>query len=589
MAGTIGRAFKISDKQAQGYGYARPGMRRNGGVTAIAAINGRGSARAAMSGRSRAARLGHARNVTRGALTATEKAAFAKKMREARVHAPNSGSGRASASRRTWAARLKKNRRRVSGTESPGPKPGANNRRTRMASRKKTAKKRPSRRLRKRPAKRRTRRAAAAPKRRRKRRKASSKRAAAPKRRKRRKSRRKATTKRRAAPRRRKRRKASSKRRAAPKRRKRRKSRRKASKRRMSPNRRRRRRAKSRRRATPNRRRRRRGKSRRRATPNRRRRSRRAKSRRRSTPNRRRRGKSRRRNGRGGRGRRSAFRRNEGMLTTLKDALKVGAIALAGLAVHRVAAKLLSDVVLTRVIGAPAVAPPAVAGLEMLQPYKGLIASAASAAIGIFATVKLVKDPDTRKYLIGGVAGSFLLSALIDVLKGFGGSSGAQVASYLSGYDQGTAESLGASIMPHYAPIGEYFDGQLGEYFESGMSGLGNYGGNPDIYQAAAGVGAMPSLNTAHVDPSSDLDRELTLAEAAAGVGAASYEAAAGMGLGEFLGGGGRSLPAASTWVPGTSRPDIWAPVTGVNKPQAATAQTAAGILQTGGGGGVFG
>lgn len=288
--------------------------------------------------------------------------------------------------------------------------------------------------------------------------------------------------------------------------------------------------------------------------------------------------------------RRGAFRRNGDLSATLMGALKVGGLALAGLAAHRVGARLLNDLVLSKVIGTPAVAPPAVSGLEALQPYKGLIASTATAALGILATVKFVKDPETKKYIIGGMAGSYLLGLLVNVLGKFGGAPGAQVVSYLSGYEAGTAESLGASIMPHYMPVGEYFTDPvagLGEYFESGVSGLGNYGGNPDIYQAAAGLGTAAYGNSMHIDPSSDLDRELTIAEAAAGVGEMPFEAAAG--LGEFLGGGGRALPAASTWIPGTSRPDVWAPVTAVSRPQAATAMTPAGVLQTGGGQGVFG
>jgi len=67
----VGRAFKIRKQDVEGYGYARPrrrgrSLRSNPGVTAIAAINGRGSyrsARSSMSGlRGRKARLGRARH-----------------------------------------------------------------------------------------------------------------------------------------------------------------------------------------------------------------------------------------------------------------------------------------------------------------------------------------------------------------------------------------------------------------------------------------------------------------------------------------------------------------------------------------------
>jgi len=44
MSRVLGRSFKISKNQAKGYGYAKPrGMRRNPGVTTIAAIDGRGA------------------------------------------------------------------------------------------------------------------------------------------------------------------------------------------------------------------------------------------------------------------------------------------------------------------------------------------------------------------------------------------------------------------------------------------------------------------------------------------------------------------------------------------------------------------
>ncbi len=294
---------------------------------------------------------------------------------------------------------------------------------------------------------------------------------------------------------------------------------------------------------------------------------------------------------------RHVFRRNEGFVTTLTSALKVGLIAGAGFAGHKAATKLLSDMVLDKVIGAPATpvtapAAPAVSGLEVLQPYKRILAGLLSGAVGVVAVNKLVKDAETKKIVIAGIAGSFLHTLFVDLLTAFGGATGGKVAAYLSGYDASSAYSLGASIMPHYAAVGEYFDSGvsgLGEYFESGVAGLGNYGGNPDIYQAQAGFGSMPDGNSMHVDPGSDLDRELTLAEAAAGVGMLpSYEAQAG--LGDYTGAGGRqAIPSRSTWVPGMTNPGVWAPVTAVAKPQSSTAMVPAGILQTSGGQGVFG
>jgi hypothetical protein len=115
--------------------------------------------------------------------------------------------------------------------------------------------------------------------------------------------------------------------------------------------------------------------------------------------------------------------------------------------------------------------------------------------------------------------------------------------------------------------------------------------------QAAAGYGADETANTNHIDPSSDLDRELTIAEAAAGIGATNYQAAAGMrgGMGEYFSSGVNGLgnvgiaPSSSTWIPGSSYPQLWAGTRPIDNGQEATAQVPAGILQGGGGQGILG
>jgi hypothetical protein len=169
------------------------------------------------------------------------------------------------------------------------------------------------------------------------------------------------------------------------------------------------------------------------------------------------------------------------------------------------------------------------------------------------------------------------------------------------------------SIQPMYQQIQglgaqspyEAAAGNLGEYFESGVEGLGNYMPNAEIQQAAAGYGAVAEYQGNHIKPTDDLDRQLSIAEAAAGVGAFPelQQAAAGMGeyfrnpnapagLGEFLaeqGGGVRSVPAASTWVPGTTEGQLWAGIRPVSRSQQSTASTPGGLLSTPGGSGVFG
>jgi len=103
------------------------------------------------------------------------------------------------------------------------------------------------------------------------------------------------------------------------------------------------------------------------------------------------------------------------------------------------------------------------------------------------------------------------------------------------------------------------------------------------MMQAAAGYGAVESTNSNHLDPSSNLDRELTIADAAAGVGSVGpIPAAAGLGNISTVG-------ASQPWIPGESDPQIWAGVRPVDRSQESTAMIPAGSLQSGGGQGIFG
>jgi len=296
----------------------------------------------------------------------------------------------------------------------------------------------------------------------------------------------------------------------------------------------------------------------------------------------------------------------------LKAALMNGAIATAGFAAHKVLTKVFCDQVCDRLFGSAAKAtPPATSGLEMLQPYRSLIGGAVTGAIGIAVTQSVVKDQKTKMFLTAGIATSFLQQLAVTVLN----KVAPQHVAYLAGTEDATAARLsamyglggGASIMPNYTSIG----GGMGEYFSQSMQGLG-YSGNPDLYQAAAGVGAMEA-QTNHIDPSSNLDHELTIAEAAAGVGSV-YQAAAGMGrgpqpfeasagmgefftaqsgVGEYFAQSGlgaiATLPTADTWIPGTTKGALWAGVRPVNDPQSENQMVSAGVLQSGGNQGVFG
>ena len=319
-------------------------------------------------------------------------------------------------------------------------------------------------------------------------------------------------------------------------------------------------------------------------------------------------------------------------MATAMAVMKIGAVTTLGFLGHKLATKLFTDNVIDKIFGSSgAVTPPAPAathGLEALQPYRTIIGGAAMAAAGIWATNRFVKDVRVKMFITTGIATSLMHSVAVSLLAKFVPS----YTGYLSGHDA-TAVNLaamygvggGASIMPEYHPIGEYFaqnglgeyfaQNGLGEYFaQNGLgeyfaqNGLGAYTGNPDLMQAAAGYGAVDNPNSNIIDPGSDLDRQLSIAEAAAGVGAvAPYEAAAGFGRVqpfEAAAGFGRVQPfeaaagfgavvtvppTADTWIPGTSDGELWAGTVAIQQGQSANELNSAGILETSGNQGVFG
>jgi hypothetical protein len=292
----------------------------------------------------------------------------------------------------------------------------------------------------------------------------------------------------------------------------------------------------------------------------------------------------------------------------LMNVLKIGGLVTVGL----VGQKVLSGVIRTQILDRfmPAAAPVApAAGLGALAEYNPLIAGAIAAIGGAFVTNMVVKNADTKAYILGGLGAGFLHSLLVFALGKVGQPN---LATMLAG--DATAARIaamyglgaGASLQPRYAPIGEYFGepgmSGLGSPLMQAAAGMGAYGANPDIFQAAAGYGDTDTSYGYgnHISPSSDLDRELTIAEAAAGIGVVQqFEANAGTGeyLGEYFGEPGmsglgatvRTLPAADTWVPGMSNASLWAGVKPATGPQAAHMMLPAGVLETSGGSGIFG
>lgn len=287
----------------------------------------------------------------------------------------------------------------------------------------------------------------------------------------------------------------------------------------------------------------------------------------------------------------------------------MGAVLLAGFGLHRLVTNIIDRQVLPRLLPAPA-APAATSGFD-LSGLRGLLTSVGVGVVAGWGASKAIKNAETKKLVIGGVVVSTLHGVVMSLLKAFV----PQGADMLAGPEDGTAARLsamyglgaGASIMPRYAPInglGEYFRepmNGLGEYFREPMNGLGEYiaatnglgtyENNGDLYQAAAGFGSH-DYNGNHIDPSGDLDRQLTIAEAAAGVGAVSpFEAAAGIGPMQAAAGFGAvdTVPSADTWIPGSADPQLWAGVKAVSQGQSATELTPAGVLQTDGGQGIFG
>lgn len=620
MSRVRGRSFKITKNQAKGYGYARASYRRNPGVTSIAAINGRGSYAGSRSARSVMSKLKrNARGpAARAALTASKKRAFkAKLTRNRSTSSAQSASSKrnirkAQTARRVWGQKLKRGKRVRVGRASYGKKPKA--RRLKpgvyIANRRKKAGKKTMARRRRKSA------TGATKKRRRssKRRRKTSIKAAAPKRRRRRKAK-KASAGRKTRRRSSKRRRRSSRKMVANRRRSRRKLRANPRRRRRSKAaapRRRRRRAKA---GSPRRRRRRSAKA---AAPRRRRRklkaNRRKSGRRRKglKANRRRRSSGRRRKALKA-NRRRRHRRNGRRLFRKNgagDFLKMGAVLFAGFGLHRLLTNLVDQQLLTRLLPAPA-APAATSGFS-LEGNRGLIASILVGGGTAFLANKVIKNPETKKLIIGGIAVSTVQGIAMSLLKMFMPSA----ANMLSGPEDGTAARLsamyglgaGASIMPRYAAInggmGEYFRepmNGMGEYFREPMNGigeyisatngLGTYGPNDDLYQAAAGMGNHDYSGN-HIDPSGDLDRQLTIAEAAAGVGALSpFEAAAGIGPMQAAAGFGAidTVPSADTWIPGSADGQLWAGVKRIDQSQSATEMVPAGTLQSAGGQGIFG
>lgn len=331
------------------------------------------------------------------------------------------------------------------------------------------------------------------------------------------------------------------------------------------------------------------------------------------TPNRRRRHKANRRHRSNKRHRRNAF------MADLKNVFKVGALVTTGFLIHRLLTSLANNYLFAMLVapknGAQTNGQATLASWG--KPIMGGVVAVAGYALAGAAF------PKARVEIGAGMVASFLQSVVMSVLMTanqptiaaqFEGVSGLGLVRYPSrayqlrgGRGRRGMRGLGqgvTSLMPRYAPVGqfsqaaagmgEYFrPNSVGEYFvpTEQLQGVGQYEpAGPLAMQAAAGMGQVPIDDG--IRPDADLDRVLTLAESAAGVGAARMRRRRGMrGVGEFYtatrGNGDwtdTTVPTQDQWIP--SGP-LWAGTLGVKDTQGES-ELPAGVLAGPGGNGIL-
>lgn len=293
---------------------------------------------------------------------------------------------------------------------------------------------------------------------------------------------------------------------------------------------------------------------------------------------------------------RRSYRKNG--MAMFKDVMKTGLFVGSGILAHRLATNALSKYVVQKYILKPAAA----AGLD-IRAAEPFITGAVVFGVGALAATKLL-SPARGREVAAGMFGSLLLQGvgfvlgLVDPSSKFAGmlSGSPSRAAAIGGF--GAFVQHGApqeSIMPFYTPtgagtgfqqavaggrgVGEYFEANpFGEYFASGIEGVGSYEEAGELaMQAAAGFGVIDD----GIRPDSDLDQLLMLQSAQAGYG----------GLGEYFSanqqGQLQTIPSGSTWIPGETDGALWAGTKGANDSRR-TSQEAAGTLLSASGNGIF-
>jgi hypothetical protein len=317
-------------------------------------------------------------------------------------------------------------------------------------------------------------------------------------------------------------------------------------------------------------------------------------------------------------------------------AMKKGALVAAGFLTHRLLTSLVMEHVVPMLKGNGAAAPPAngngtsaftMAAME--KPLAGL----AVLAVGVpltAATLGRGPNKDTAVCVGAGMVASWFQSLVVSVLNA---AEQPRLAAQFEGYSNsmayalrgrrgmrglrglGQTERRARSIMPRYAPIGQFRQaaaglgqgyrqaaagyGRLGEYFTptpmgeyfvpQSVQGVGQYeAAGPLAMQASAGLGQAIDDG---IRPDSNLDNVLDLAESAAGLRGPAMRGLGRRGVGEFFtaapGNGGmveERVPTQSQWVPNGP---LWAGTLSV-KDTMVQSELPAGILAGPGGNGIL-
>jgi hypothetical protein len=211
------------------------------------------------------------------------------------------------------------------------------------------------------------------------------------------------------------------------------------------------------------------------------------------------------------RARRRAYRRNQGFVQQLGDALKLGALVTAGFATHRA---------LTHVIDTHGLAKIEQLSTGELAKYRGIISGFLTAALGIggvMATAKM--GSKWQAPVAAGMAASFIHGAIVTALNA-GGQQ--EAAAYLSNYPNAEGRMYGHGIGSYYTFSPHQVYSGYGSYYEipQPMSGFGQ----PALTQAAAGYGQLTQAAAGMGAP--------MLTQAAAGMGQITQAAA---GTGEYV------------------------------------------------------